>query len=52
MTLGGEGQLGKVFSEESKRKMSESAKKRCDENFRKRQSLIAKSLWKDVEFKK
>lgn len=51
MTLGGEGQLGKVFSEESKRKMSESAKKRCDENFRKRQSLIAKSLWKDVEFK-
>lgn len=51
MTLGGEGQLGKVFSEESKRKMSEAAKKRCDENFRKRQSLIAKSLWKDEEFK-
>ena len=51
MTLGGEGQFGRIFSEESRRKMSESAKKRCDENFRKRQSLIAKSLWKDGEFK-
>lgn len=51
MTLGGEGQFGKLFSEESKRKMSESARKRCDENFRKRQSLIAKSLWEDEEFR-
>ena len=50
MTLGGEGQLGKVFSEESKRKMSEAAKKRCTPEFRKRKSVLMKNLRQDESF--
>ena len=52
MTDGGEGQLGFSFSEKSRMKMSISAKRRCDEDFRKRQSLIAKNQWKDENFRK
>ena len=51
MTLGGEGKLGAIYSEESRKKMSISALKRCDENFRKRVSDSAKCLWKSESFR-
>lgn len=52
MTGGGEGVLGLHFSEESRVKMSESARRRCDEEFRKRQSMISKKLWQSDSFRK
>ena len=52
MTEGGEGVLGIQFDEESRIKMSESAKNRCDENFRRRQSIVAKRLWQKESFQK
>jgi group I intron endonuclease len=52
MTLGGEGQFGRTFSEESKRKMSESAKKRCTDKFRKEKSMLMNKLRENKSFVK
>lgn len=52
MTLGGDGQFGRIFSEESRRKMSESAKKRCTDKFRKEKSMLMKKLRGDESFVK
>lgn len=50
MTLGGEGQFGRIFSEESRRKMSESAKKRCTDKFRKEKSMLMNKLRENKSF--
>jgi group I intron endonuclease len=52
MTLGGEGQFGRIFSEESRRKMSESAKKRCTDKFRKEKSMLMNKLRENKLFVK
>lgn len=52
MTLGGEGQFGRIFSEESRRKMSESAKKRCTDKFRKEKSMLMNKLRENKSFVK
>jgi group I intron endonuclease len=53
MTDGGDGQLGFVYSEISKRKMSEAACRRClDENWKDKQARTMKRQWADVKFQK
>ena len=52
MTLGGDGQFGRIFSEESRRKMSESAKKRCTDKFRKEKSMLMNKLRENKSFVK
>lgn len=52
MTLGGEGQFGRIFSEESRRKMSESAKKRCTDKFREEKSMLMNKLRENELFVK
>ena len=52
MTLGGEGQVGRIFSEESRRKMSESAKKRCTDKFREEKSMLMNKLRENELFVK